>query len=687
MPTLTLSGRNVTLTSSWTYAQSYTNESGWTYGTPTTEYDAITFSFSSIPSGATINSVQFSSSSWGSGSIMRIDCGGVSFKTSSSISTSNVYPGGSLTATFVYKATGGVPGTSWQGTKSSTAGWTGITLTVSYTEPLTAPYAPSSVSVSPSMAFPGETVTLSWSGASGGTNNPIRGYTIYKSTTSSSSGFSVFQTVSSSASSGSITFTAPTEGTSYYKVMTTGSASNSSMSSRYGTLTIDLSSTSEFIVDVSTMSVGEELTLTISNATDLAHTITFSFGEYSEVIELDANTISFSFVPPLEWLNAIPYSSSGEMTIVVATEGGGTKTQTVTLRCPDDIAPIIGEVSIERVDGTVPASWEMYVAGFSRVRAVIETPATEAYSSPIVMYQITGGGALAEFENVPNGMTTGYLSAGTQTITFSATDGRGRTGSKTVTVDVYPYTNPFLTDILSLRSNADGLEDDEGMYATCSATLNFASLEGKNSVTCAVHYRPQGGDEWTVAGLLDGVLLFGGNIALADNYEIRYTITDAVGGTGVSYDIITRAVREIDIMRGGGAWAIGGIANEKGALKVYGLLRVVGDSVVAGNTTVTGNMNVTGNLGFYHQLDLTVDGWEMDYDDESYVKTVTIEGLPENKLRPPSIWPNISINKATAELEDEAWANIYHVEVKGENLTFYAYERPEQPLQLHVSVM
>lgn len=679
MPTLTLNGRNVTLTSSWTYAQSTTNESGWTYGTPTTVYDAITFSFSSIPSGASINSVQFSSSTWGSGATMRIDCGGSSFTSSSSISTSAVSPGGNLTATFTYKATGGVPGTSWQGTKSSTAGWTNITLTVSYTEPLTAPYAPSSVSVSPSTAFPEETVTLSWSGASAGTNNPIRGYTIYKSTTSSGSGYSVFASVSSTSSSGSITFTAPAEGTSYYKVMTQGSVSNSSMSSRYATLSIDLSATSEFTVDATSINAGGTLTLSISSAADLAHTVTITFGDYKEVIEMAANEISYAFTPPLEWLNAIPNSSSGVMTIVVKTEGGGTKTQTVTLRCPDDIAPVIGEVSIERVDGTVPSDWEMYIAGFSKVKATILTEATEAYSSPIVMYQITGGGALAEFEDVPNGMTTGYLAAGTQAITFSATDGRGRTGTKTITVDVYPYVNPFLTDILSLRSNAEGKEDDEGLYATCSATLNFASIGGKNSATCAVSYRPQGGSEWKTAGMLDGILLFGGDIALADNYEIRYTIMDAVGGTGVSYDIVTRAVREIDIMRGGGAWAIGGIANEKGALKVYGLLRVVNDAVV------TGNMTVNGNFGFYKLISLAADGWEQY--GTRYTKAVTVEGLPEIKGRPPMITPQNSVDADTAQLEDEAWANIYYVGVEGETLTFYAYEQPTQDLQLHVSVV
>ena len=673
MPTITLTGRNVTLTSSWTYAQTATptiDGPSYSYSTPTTVTDGITFDFSSIPVGAIIDSARFSSSSWGSGSTKRINGGGVSFSSSGDIPVSSIVPGGTLRFLFTYKASGGYAGSGISGTLSTSAGWTNITLTISYTEPLTAPSFPTEVSVSPSIAFPEQTVVLSWSGASDGVNNPITGYLIYKATASSGE-YVAWKTIETTETFASYSFTAPSDGTSFYKISTLGTVSNSSLSSAYATLSIDLSTTSDFTLSATAIDAGKLLSLTIASVKESAHTVTFDFGEYEQIIELDAGVANTSFVIPLEWLNAIPNAVSGELKVSVKTEGGGVKTQKVVLRCPEDIVPIIGETTITRLDGTVPSDWGIYVAGFSKARAAIESPAEPRYSSPIVSYQIICGGSLVEFDTVPNGMTTDYLSGGTQTVIFSATDSRGRMGQKTVTIEVYPYVNPFLTNIISLRANIDGVEDDEGLYATCSATLNFASLDGKNTASCAVSYRPQGGDEWKTAGLLDGILLFGGDIALADNYEIRYTIMDAVGGTSVSYDIVTRAVREIDIMRGGGAWAIGGIANEKGALKVYGLLRVVGDAIIEGN------------FGFYRLVELPIDDWEGS---GPYTKSITIEGMPENKLRPPTVEPQNSADMTIAELEDEAWANIYHVEVEGETLTFYAYEQPTRVLRLHVKV-
>ena len=119
--------------------------------------------------------------------------------------------------------------------------------------------------------------------------------------------------------------------------------------------------------------------------------------------------------------------------------------------------------------------------------------------------------------------------------------------------------------------------------------------------------------------------------------------------------------------------------NEKDTLKVYGLLKAVSNAVIQGNLTVNGN------VGFYKLINLTSDGWE-GYE-TPYTKTITVEGLPENKERPPTITPQNSMDADIAELEDEAWANIYYVGVEGETLTFYAYERPTQALQLHVSVV
>ena len=695
MPVLVLTADPVSLKSSWYYARVYHDETGWTYTAPSSESDACVFSLSEIPAGSIIESARFSSSSWGSGGTKYISCLEQTFSSSRDLPVEKIIPGDTIRASFFYRADGYTPGSGTSGTVTKYAGWNNITLTITYKEPLTAPLPPTEVFLSPDPAFPGQEVTLSWAGAQKGESNDIVGYTVYRSETSDG-GYEPFLIISETETGGEVSFEAPSEGAFFYKVVTNGVVSNSALSSTYAKLTIDLSTTSDFVLSDTSIEAGERLMLSISNVKDSPHIITFMFGDYKIEAELAANVSTFYLETPLEWLNAIPNAVSGTMTVIVKTVGGGTKTQKITLMCPEYVVPVVGDVYVERIDGTVPSSWQMYVAGFSKALAVIQTEAEMAYSSPIVSYQIYGGDAFAEFDSVPNSMPTQFLSAGEQTITFSAIDGRGRVGSKTITIQVQPYVYPFVNEISSLRSNSEGIEDDEGLFITSSALLNYTSCEGKNSVYCAVYYRQQGAEEWTFAGKLDGLLVFGGDVALTNNYEVKYVITDSVGGSGTSLDIVTRAVREINIARGGGAWAFGGVANEKGFLKVYGKMKVVentelqGELKVRSNAEVTGNMKVEkdlevgGKIGFYTSFLLTTENWQGE---KPYTKTVVIEGLPLNMVRPPMITPSNSADIEVSKLEDEAWANIYHVKIEDGELTFYSYKPFTQELLLHVTVI
>ena len=79
------------------------------------------------------------------------------------------------------------------------------------------------------------------------------------------------------------------------------------------------------------------------------------------------------------------------------------------------------------------------------------------------------------------------------------------------------------------------------------------------------------------AGRLEnGALHFGGDLSTADNWEIRYIVTDLLGGQSIYYDVITRAVWEIHFRKGGGGAAFGGVSTEENLLDVYWNLRVRG---------------------------------------------------------------------------------------------------------------
>lgn len=99
----------------------------------------------------------------------------------------------------------------------------------------TACSAPTAVSLSAALVNAGAAVTLSWSGAGAGTNNPVSGYGIYRATSAGGT-YSLLGTTASSSYS---VMAHNTEGSSYYyKVTASGTKSgfDSGLSNAYATL-------------------------------------------------------------------------------------------------------------------------------------------------------------------------------------------------------------------------------------------------------------------------------------------------------------------------------------------------------------------------------------------------------------------------------------------------------------------
>lgn len=730
MAVLTLTGRNVTLTSTWRY---YGNGVPF-FTDPTTEYDAITFDLSGIPDGAEIQSAYVSASRWGSGAIRTMN--GVDADRAE-INPSNITPGGEVRITFAYKANGRV-GSGMSGTLSDTAGWNNITLSVTYEMPYTAPTAPTQLTVSKASALPGENVILSWSGAkagnnvpiigyrvfrassadgeytllaetnaetmnlsvaapasagsyfykvmalggvdgynsalssaytqvsvsvtppkapsalslsaskqypggsavlsfsgaSGGENNGIRGYAMWQSS-APDSGYEKADTLTSTAASGSFTVTAPQSGSRYFKVQTLGQNMDGDLSESYATLTADLSGTSDYTVSPETVDAGKTITLSLLTNTNKAHTLTVSIGEYSQTVQSAAGAANITFTPPLSWLNAMPDTVTAQMQLSLKTSGAGTIDKTAFLRCPDDVVPIVSGAYAERIDNDVPASWGVYVQGKSQADIRLDQEAEMAYGSPIAKYRMEGAGMAAESVALPFTLHTGLLNAGNIPIVISATDARGRTGSQQLTLSVEAYQEPGLKNIITQRSDALGEIQDEGVYALADAEEVVFSCGGNNIGRTIVSYRQQGSETWAEQGALSGgqLVFGGGQIDIGKNYEIRYVITDTLGGAMAYYDVITRAKPELHIRRGGGAWAFGGLADKLGALKVYGDLMMTGNLIAS--SEMAGKILYVSDSGIFQPLTLGKGMYIAD--GVLQLGTPPGEGTPLSELAPGTL--------------------------------------------------
>lgn len=441
---------------------------------------------------------------------------------------------------------------------------------------VTAPSAPDTLTVIPSAQYPNGSAILSFSGAAAGENNAIRGYALWRSD-KADSGYIREATMESTASGGAFTVTAPQTGSLYFKVQTLGENMDGELSAAYAVLAADFSGTSDFILSSDTVDAGTNLTITLLSNTDKAHTLTASIGEYSQAIQSAAGTETIAFTPPLSWLSAMPDSETWPMLITLRTEGAGTIRKNVNLRCPDSVVPTVSGAYAVRMDNDVPSGWGVYVQGKSQAEIHLETAAVPAYGSPILRYRMEGAGANAESAAPPFSMITGMLPAGDVIITITATDARGRTGTQQLIIPVEAYDQPALKNIITLRCDSEGNEMDEGTFAGMEADLIYSPCGGHNSASVTAAYRLSGSDTWTDAGIMEnGSMLFGGQMDIGQNYDIRYTLTDGLGAEVIYYDVITRAKPELHIRRGGGAWAFGGLADTDGALKVYGDLILSG---------------------------------------------------------------------------------------------------------------
>ena len=127
--------------------------------------------------------------------------------------------------------------------------------------------------------------------------------------------------------------------------------------------------------------------------------------------------------------------------------------------------------------------------------------------------------------------TSGLLTiSGTQTITITATDSRGRSRMISATIQVLPYQKPS-GSLNVFRVNAGGTEDPVGNYASYEITKNYSQI-GTNALT--VTLTTQG--ESATASNDSGELLPGHRLtfSLQNKHDVTLTLTDGLETTTIT---------------------------------------------------------------------------------------------------------------------------------------------------------
>lgn len=321
----------------------------------------------------------------------------------------------------------------------------------------------------------------------------------------------------------------------------------------------------------------------------------------------EQSAASFTWLPSTNIINQIPNSTSVRCWIKLETYSGstyiGSHSTALTLTVPNNILPSISSISISEGNTDVSSkNWGVYVQNKSKL--LISISASGNYSSTIKNYSITG--IDNKTYNSANFISDALQNAGTQTITVTVTDSRGRTASKTATYTCISYTNPIISLFGASRCNSDGSANEEGSYIKYTFVGSISPVNNKNNKLFRIGYKRTSESTYTYKTIINSA------------YEINKTtaeiLSDVIFDASYSYslsfeaqDSFTLTKKEMQLSTGfsildfhssGKGMAIGKVS-EKDAFEVDLPTTINKDINIKANIVSSGNSNwkVNDNVG------------------------------------------------------------------------------------------
>lgn len=318
--------------------------------------------------------------------------------------------------------------------------------------------------------------------------------------------------------------------------------------------------------------MGQTVTIGLPRAvSSFTHTLTYTFGSASGTIAEGAGAEA-QWAVPYDLAAQIPNSATGTGTLTCKTYSGstliGTQAVTFTATVPSNSTTQPSDtLAVSPVSSLAAPFNGLYIQG--RTKAKITHTASGKYGATIKSYAATVDGQTYTGQ----APTTDILATpGTLTITGTATDSRGITGTATTSITVLAYTPPSVerntsTDaLICARALADGTLDDDGtaLYVACSR--KYSGLGGNNAASVQVRYKAESGEwsDWVTflsestsgdnyAGVIAGITL-----AVESPYAIELRAVDKLGESGGSLSFaVPTSEATVDLGEGGNSLGVG----------------------------------------------------------------------------------------------------------------------------------
>ena len=282
-------------------------------------------------------------------------------------------------------------------------------------------------------------------------------------------------------------------------------------------------------------------------------TLTLSSSELSTVYNKYPKAVSAILTFVLE-----TYSNSGYTTKV-----GSSGEKTLKLTFPTSLVPTISSVTLSEAESGIASKFGGYVQNKSKVKVV--TSASGVNGSTISSIKVTVNG----LSYTGSTITSGFLTkSGSQTVSVTATDSRGRTASTSKSITVKAYTPPQITLLQAQRSNSDGTLNYEGTCLAINAKFSVSSLDSLNDKTYTFDYKRKADSAWTTLWTgsvysYNETKITESKFSVDNAYDIRLTVKDYFGTDTLKVDVPT-AFTLLDFRSTGKGIAIGKVSEKDG---------------------------------------------------------------------------------------------------------------------------
>ena len=212
-------------------------------------------------------------------------------------------------------------------------------------------------------------------------------------------------------------------------------------------------------------------------------------------IDKGSTAVSYSYTIPTSWEKNMPNTTSVIATFILETLNGdtviGRKSINATVQVRSGIVPTIGNPTIEDTN-SISKAMGLYVQSQSCIKFTIPTSGNQGSTITSVSTKFNN-----QTYSGSTFTTQAIQDSGTLTYTITVTDSRGRTATKSGSINVVAYSPPSLTNVSAKRANSSyAVVESSGTYALLHFKVGFTSLSNKNVTSFYIQYRASGASSW-----------------------------------------------------------------------------------------------------------------------------------------------------------------------------------------------